>query len=201
MREAIKKRTESLGIEKSVVSKEAIKEAEERAKAGVANRGAGGEMETMLDLTQISQTAPRGQDDETPAMFYEPETEMTEEEMKEADPDGQMPILDQVRKELSLATWPTPAKAIKEIALLLFIFVFTSALIINWDNFLRNFYTDLGFIPRPEDIMQGSENLALPDGWTNGMSEDDFMKFQDEVAATAKSGFNSAPIETGFPEL
>lgn len=187
-----------MGIEKSKVSAEAIAAAQSRAQAAVANRGSG-----ELDLSQITQTAPRGEnEDEIPAMFYEPEQEMTDEEMKEADPDGYLSIPEQVMKEVSLATWPTPLAALKEAALVIAICLSTAFLVIQWDEFLRNFYTGLGFIPRPEDVMSGSENMVLPEGWTNGMNEADFMNFQDEVAkgaSAAASSFKSAP--TGFPEL
>lgn len=182
------------------MTQEFIQQAQEKAKEQVGNRGGGQALENMLDLTQISQTAPRGQDDETPAMFYEPGAEMTDEEQKEADPDGQMSIPDQAMKEISLATWPTPFAAVKEVFLLVAIVLATSSIIIFWDNFLREFYTGLGFIPTPEEILSGSENLVLPDGWTSGMSEDDFMKFQDEVATTATTA-KTAIGNSGFPDL
>lgn len=165
------------------MSQEAIKAAEERAQAAVANQGTS----QMLDLSQISQTAPRGKDDDMPSFLYEPEEEMTEEEMKEADPDGQLSIPDWAVKELSATTWPTPLAALKEVIVLVTTIALTAAIIIGWDNVLRNTYTEIGFIPRPEDIMQGAENIVLPEGWTNGMSEDDFMKFQDEVGNAASA--------------
>lgn len=159
-----------------------------------------GESYQQLDLSQISQESPRGEDDNTPAMFYDPENEMSEEEKIEADPDGQLSLTDQAMKEINAASWPTPGAALREVGLLIFVVVFTAGLIINWDNFLRETYTHFGLIPSAEDIMKGAENLVLPDGWTNGMSEDDFMNFQDEVGKTAAS--SSAPaITSGFPEL
>jgi preprotein translocase subunit SecE len=170
-----------LGIEKSKVTPEMIQAAQEQAKAQLNNGGSG-----VLDLSQISQTAPRGQDDDTPAMFYEPSDDMSDEEMIEADPDGQMSIPDQFMKEMSEATWPTPTAAVKEVFLLVVIVLVTAGLIIGWDDFLRGFYTNLGFIPRPEDIQSGGENMVLPDGWTSNMSEDDFMNFQDEVGSSSK---------------
>jgi hypothetical protein len=173
-----------LGIEESKVSKEAIQAAQERAKAGIANQATG----QMLDLSQITQTAPRGEkDDDLPGFLYEPEDEMTEEEMKEADPDGQLSIPQWAAKELAATSWPTPLAALKEVVVLVATIALTAGIIIGWDNVLRNAYTEFGFIPRPEDIMQGTENLVLPEGWTNGMSEDDFMKFQDEVGQSTSS--------------
>lgn len=142
--------------------------------------------EQMLDLSQISQTAPRGRDD-LPSMLYDPEDEMSDEEMKEADPDGQLSIQEWATKELALTEWPTPVGALKEVLILVGSVVFTTLLVVYWDAFLRETYTNLGFLPRPEDIGQGTENLVLPDGWTDGMSEDDFMKYQDEVGKAASS--------------
>ena len=182
-RQAIKERADALGIEESKMSQEAVQAAQERAKAVLANQGSG----QMLDLSQITQTAPRGKDDDLPAFLYDPEDEMTEEEMKEADPDGQLSIPQWAAKELSATSWPTPFAALKEVIVLVATIALTAAIIIGWDNVLRTAYTDFGFIPKPEDIMQGAENLVLPQGWTDGMSEDDFMKFQDEVGKVASS--------------
>ena len=146
-----------------------------------------------LDLTQITSTeGPRGEGEDVPAMFYDPSKEMSEEEMKEADPDGQLSIPEQVVKEVSMSEWPTAFGALKEGILVVLLIVGTAALIVNWDAFLREAVMNIGIVPRPEDVMQGSENIALPDGWTNGMSEDDFMNFQDEVGT-----FSSSPA----PEL
>ena len=184
-----------MGIEKSKISQEAIQEAQQRAQAALADRSSGGEQ--LLDLNQISQTAPRGQDDDIPAILYNPEDEMTEDEKNEADPDGLKPIPDQVMKEISEATWPTLGAAFREVFLVFGVIGITAAAIITWDNFLRETYTSFGFIPRPEDIMNGSENMVLPDGWTNGMSEDDFMNFQDEVGKAASTISGSVD----FPDL
>jgi hypothetical protein len=45
--------------------------------------------------------------------------------------------------------------------------------------------------------------MVLPEGWTNNMSEEDFMKFQDEVGKAASSAGSSVKsgIQSGFPEL
>mmetsp|Transcript_118688 Transcript_118688/g.332387 ORF Transcript_118688/g.332387 Transcript_118688/m.332387 type:complete len:303 (-) Transcript_118688:182-1090(-) len=201
-RAAIKERAESLGIEESKLSKDAIKAAEARAQQAALNRGeGGGQLGQMLDLTQISNTAPRGnKDDEDMLSFFdEPEDEMSEEEMKEADPTGQLSLQEWALYELKETSWPTPLAALKEVLVLVSVIAFTATLIVQWDSFLRTMYTDLGMIPRPEDIMQGSENIVLPEGWTNGMSEDDFMKYQDEVGKVASSAVSAA--SSAFPDL
>lgn len=195
VREAIQQRTEALGIERSTVSVDAIKAAQERAKSAIENRQSGAD---QLDLSQISLEAPRGDDENVPAMFFEPEAEMTEEERVEADPDGQLSYPEQFMKEIGAATWPTPLAALKEVVVLIVVATTSCYLILGWDNFLRETYTNLGFIPRPEDIMKGSEDMVLPDGWTNGMSEDDYMDFRNEASGESPS---VAQIKKGFPEL
>ncbi|KAL3934875.1 MAG: hypothetical protein SGBAC_009501 [Bacillariaceae sp.] len=198
VREAIKARTQSLGIEQSKVSVDAIQAAQERAKSAVENGASGF---SQLDLSQITEDGPRGEQDENvPAMFFDPEAEMTKEEMIEADPDGQLSFFEQFQKEVSEATWPTPGAALKEVAVLLITGALSTVIIINWDNFLRDFYTNVGMIPKEEEIMKGSEDIVLPEGWTNGMSEDDFMNFREEQGSSSKSPSVEA-IKQGFPEL
>jgi hypothetical protein len=151
-------------------------------------------MGQMLDLTQISDTVPRGQDSEDILSFFdEPEDEMSEEEMKEADPTGQMSLQDMALFELKETDWPTPFAALKEVLILVGTIAVTAFLIVTWDSFLRDTYTSLGLIPRPEDIMSGSESLVLPEGWTNGMSEDDFMNYQGGVGKAASAATSAFP--------
>lgn len=183
------------------MSPEAIKQAEERAKSAAANMGSGTQ---MLDLSQISQTRPRGNDNEDmPDMFYEPENDMTDEEMKEADPLGQQSLIEQIKYEFSLTEWPTPFAALKEVVILVASIAATASFIIFLDSSLRDFYTNLGLIPSAEDIKSGAENMVLPEGWTDNMSEEDFMKFQDEIgnAATTVKGAASAVKDAAFPDL
>jgi len=170
VRAAIKERTQSLGMEKSQVSAEAIEDAQKKAESSRASQEQG-EMAQLLDLTQISNAAPRGPDEDIPAMFYDVEDDMTEEEMKEADPDGYKSIPEQVLKEVGAAEWPTPGAALREVVVLILSIVLSAVVIVNWDSFLRETYVNYGLLPRPEDIMGGSEDLVLPEGWMNNMSE------------------------------
>jgi hypothetical protein len=179
-----------LGIEKSKISAEAIKAAQERALEAVANRGAGvggpDQFSQLLDLSQISDAMPRGpNDEEVPSMFFEPELQMTEEEMLEADPVGQMSWTEQFKDAVEMSEFPTPGGALKELVILLLAGGLSCALIVGSDYYLRQFYTNVGFIPNPEEVvMRDTENVALPEGWTNNMSEEDFMKYQDSVGGT-----------------
>jgi len=40
--------------------------------------------------------------------------------------------------------------------------------------------------------------MVLPDGWTNGMSEEDFMNFREEQGSSSPS---VEQVKQGFPEL
>mmetsp|Transcript_30373 Transcript_30373/g.72826 ORF Transcript_30373/g.72826 Transcript_30373/m.72826 type:complete len:125 (+) Transcript_30373:22-396(+) len=124
---------------------------------------------------------------------------MTEEEKSEADPDGQLSFYEQAMKEIQAATWPSPGAALKEVAVLIFVGAASTGIIINWDNFLRQTYTDFGMIPTEEELMKGSENMVLPEGWTNGMSEDDFMNFREEQGGASSPSVEA--VKQGFPEL
>jgi hypothetical protein len=180
-----------LGIEKSKVSAEAIAQAEARARAGVASRGGGDPY--AIDLSQISSVGPSTLQDDKPTMFYEPEQEMSKEDMIEADPTSQLPILEQAMTELSGATWPTLGAALREVLLTTFAIFVTGGSIIAWDNFLRDTYTKIGLIPTDEAIMQGAENIVLPEGWLNNMSEEDFMNYQKEIGSKSGGKSSSSP--------
>lgn len=150
MREAIRKRTQEMGLEKSVISKQIIQEANERAKAGESVQG--------LDLSKIRGNIP----DNMPSMLYDPEDEMTEEEKEEVDPVGQMNLIKQAENELTNAKWPGTGAVLREVATMLAVVAVTAALIIFWDRFLREFYTnDLKMIPSKEMINTRFEGLEL----------------------------------------
>jgi hypothetical protein len=186
LRRAIRERTEAMGLKKSALAEETKKELEERAKARIAAARAGEPLDDTfggIDLSKISQEAPRGrqQDDNLPSMFYEPELEMTPEEMAEADPVGQMSIPEQFMDTMKTATWPKLTKVFKDVFILVTTILLSALLLVGWDGFLRDTYTSLKLIPTPEQITQPADNLVLPDGWTDNMSEDDLMKFQDDT--------------------
>lgn len=150
MREAIRKRTEEMGLEKSVLSKQLIQEANARAKAGESVQG--------LDLTKIRGNIP----DNMPSMLYDPEDEMSEEEKEEVDPVGQMSIVKQFENELTNAKWPDAGAVLREVAIMLGVVAVTAAIIIFWDRFLRDFYTDtLNLIPSKEQMNMRFEGLEL----------------------------------------
>jgi len=198
MREAIRLRTADMGLEKSKLSQEYFQELSRKSKEEderVQQGGAASDDE--LDLSQISsepmvagsKTGNRGERDKSlPNMLYNPEDEMSEEEMKEVDKVGNLPIYEQVVEELKNAKWPTLGAATREVGLLFIIVGLTGAIIINWDQLLRNVYTDLGFIPSADTIESSFSKIDfLPEGWTNGMNEQDVANLQDEIATTGKN--------------
>ena len=209
LRAAIRERTEAMGIKKAAVDQEALKQAEERAKARMEALRAGESLDGTfggIDLSQISQEAPRGSNaDNLPSMFYEPELEMTKEEMAEADPVGQLPIYDQVVDTIKTATWPSITRVAKDVFILTASILLSALLLVGWDGLLRDAYTSLGLIPTPEQITRPTDNLVLPDGWTDNMSEEDLMKFQDDTSSSSSSSkagkSTSSSSDQGFPDL
>lgn len=199
MRAAIRARADELGVEKDPATQQYIAEAAARAKAAVGNKNPG----SSLDLSQISTgEEPKKSggggggnalwDEDMPTMLYDPTEELTEEERKEVDQVGQMPILDQVLTELRASKWPDFGSALKQVGIVIMIVVVSAALIIGWDNTLRNFYTDLGFIPRKDEIPgQLQQGLELPEGFTNNMSDEDLSKLTKEMNEAGKSVVDS----------
>jgi hypothetical protein len=181
MRAAIRARTEEMGLEKAKLSKQIIQEANQRAKAGERVQG--------LDLSQIRGNLPEGM----PSVLYDPEDEMTDEEKKEVDPVGQMSIVQQFQNELTNAKWPQPMAALKEVAVMFVVVAVTGALIIFWDRFLRDTYTNIGLIPSSDAIKMRFDGLELPEGWTNMMSEDDI--------ANLPQGIREGAVTSGMPDL
>lgn len=196
MREAIRLRTADMGLEKSELSQEYFQELSKKSREGRENVDMGGTAsEDGLDLSQISsekmvagsKTGNRGESS-LPSVLYDPEDDMSEEEMKEVDKVGQLPLYEQVQEELSNAKWPTLGAATREVILLIIIVVITAGLVVNWDQFLRNLYTDLGFIPSAETLESSFSKIDfLPEGWTNGMNDQDVAGLQDEMAASGKN--------------
>ncbi len=155
MREKIRSRAQDLDMNKSVATQEAIKAATQRAAAGE-------EAATpTVDLSKFSS-----------GLGEDPEDELTDEQMKEIDKVGQMPIIDQVKEEIKNTRFPTPGATLKQAGLMLVIFIVTAGIILNVDELLRFQYTDWGFIPKPGEVLDYSD-LALPEGFTDQMTDSD----------------------------
>jgi preprotein translocase subunit SecE len=182
MRAAIRKRTEEMGLEKSKLSKQLIEDANQRAKAGEQVQG--------LDLSKIRGQIP----EDMPSMLYDPEDEMTDEEKKEVDPVGQLSLFKQAQNELQNAKWPQPLAAMREVVVMFVVVAATGALIIFWDKFLREIYTNIGFIPSSDVMNVRFEGLELPEGWTNMMSEEDIANLPQGLR-------ESTGGSSGLPDL
>lgn len=197
MRAAIRERAAEQGLEKSVATQQYLEEAKQRAINQRENRQAAG----TLDLSQISTGKEPGRkgekwDESLPNMMYDPADYLTPEEQAEADKVGQLPIWEQAVTEMKASKWPDFGTVIREVALMIAVVAVTATIIINWDSTLRELYTGLGMIPRPEDIPGQLEGLTLPEGFTNNMDENDLARITEEMNQVAQdTGMSPAAID------
>jgi hypothetical protein len=129
-------------------STDALKEAEKRAQKRDGGGSFGG-----LDLSQISDGGY-----EKLSINYEPEDEMTEDEMRTADPLGFQPWSEQYAFELKESTFPDAVATLSKVALLIVLGLGTGFLIITTDKLVRNFYVDEGLLPSPEDVARAQSS-------------------------------------------
>jgi hypothetical protein len=199
MRAAIRARTQDLGIEKSQVTADYIKSKQSQAVemgAAGAREASSASMFGGVDLSKISSDgAGKGSkqdwDEDTPTMFYDADAELTVEERQEVDPMMIKNPIEQGMNELSNAKWPTLAAAGREVVLMALVVAFSAGLIIGADTALRALYTNVGFIPSPEDLTNYSsrfDGLDLPGGWMNNMSEQDVSKLAEKVNTVSLPG-------------
>jgi len=181
-REAIRKRTEALGMEKKTPEEIAAQEAaaqDSMARSGdsmtPADAGAGAESSAtsspsqMLDLSQISSDAPRGPDENLPAMMYDPAKDMTKDEMEEADPTGLLPWPEQISWVLSKSKFPSAGSAITETIILVVTVTVTAVVITQWDEWMREIAFIFNMVPRPEEVASSMEGMIMPDDPVLGM--------------------------------
>lgn len=157
MRARIKARTSELGIEESVATKDAVEAATRRAMAGADATT------PELDLSKIGDS-----------VLYDPSEELTEEQQAEIDKVSQLSFFEQAKDEFANTKWPSFGATIRQSLVMLLIFVVTAAIILNADEFIRTKYTDLGFIPRPDEVYDFGD-LELPEKWEEMMTDADIM--------------------------
>lgn len=195
MRAAIRARAAEMGVEKEDTSW--IEEARQRAIEEKQNKQAA----QSLDLSQISTGNEPGQkgekwDESLPNMMYDPADYLSEEEQAEADAVGQLPVWEQAITEIKASTWPDFGAVLSRLALLTAVIGLTGALIINFDAALRDLYTGLGMIPRPEDIPSQMDDISLPEGFTNNMDENDLARITEEMNKAGKAaGLSSKSVQ------
>ena len=148
MRAKIRARAAEENIEKSVATAQAIQEATQRAMAGQSPATP----DTMLDLSGFADKLDDGTD------------ELTEEEQAEIDKLLDKSLIEQVQEELTNTRFPTPIAVFQTACVMFLIFAVSATLILKGDVFIRDFYTGLGFIPRPDEVYDFSD-LELPDGF------------------------------------
>lgn len=149
MRAKIRARANDQGFEKSVATKKAIEEATARAMAGQSSATP----DQMLDLSGF---ADKFVDDGT--------DELTEEEQAEIDKIANMPLFEQIQEELANTRFPTIGTVFQTACVMAIIFAVSATFILKGDAFIRDFYMDLGFVPRPDEVYDFSD-LDLPDGF------------------------------------
>lgn len=149
MRAKIRARASQEGFEKSVATKKAIEEATQRAMSGQSSATP----DQMLDLSGFGD---KFVDDGT--------DELTPEEQAEIDKIASMPLWEQLTEELSNTRFPTPVAVFQTACVMALIFAVSATLILKGDSTIRDFYMDLGFVPRPDEVYDFSD-LELPDGF------------------------------------
>jgi len=197
-REAIKKRTEALGMEKKTPEEIAAQEAsalEARASEGdsLAPAQNSEQLSQMLDLSQITNDAPRGPDENLPAMMYDPSKDMTQEEMEEADPTGLLPWPEQISWVLSKSKFPSAVSALTETLILVVTVTVTALVITQWDELMREVAFNFNMVPRPEEVASSMEGMIMPgDDPVLGMGDtksgaDLLQMLQDGAKETVKA--------------
>lgn len=151
-RDMVKARTESLGMEESVVSKQAI----EAMKARAAQRAGAGPLADMVDLSQVTYGSEEKKS--VLSIDYNPEDDLTDEQMERADPVGQLNIFEQLSTELKEILFPDVQTILFKVVLLVVLAVTSSTLILTTDHYVRELYEYFGILPTVEDIQAASEN-------------------------------------------
>jgi len=184
-REAIRKRAESIGLEKR--SPEQVVEEEAEALQTAVAKGEGliaektrdnaeqfSEMLDVsqlqqLDLTKITSDAPKGPNEDLPSMMYDPTADMTQEEMEEADPIGFKPWNEQIAWVIDKAEFPSPLSVLGETIVTIVTVVVTAVIFTQWDEFCRNAAFHFNMVPRPEDTAKALEGMLAPGDTVLGM--------------------------------
>lgn len=116
--------------------------------------------------------------------------ELTDEEKAEIDKIANMPFLDQIKEELANTRFPSLTDVLQTAALMALIFAVSATLILKGDSTIREFYTNWGFIPRPDEVYDFSD-LELPDGFLEQKSlEGNVLDVANDIAGDMLSSGN-----------
>jgi len=157
MREQIRSRAKDLNVSKSVATVDAIKQATARAMNPTDT--------PSLDLSKIGGDLLDTSD----------EDDLPDDVKRDLDKVGQLSLWEQAMDEFKNTRFPSMDATLKQAILMIVIFAVTATLILKVDEWLRILYTSWGFIPKSGEIMDYS-NLALPEGFTDQMTEADVTK-------------------------
>eukprot|EP00567_Pseudictyota_dubia_P018116 CAMPEP_0197437254 /NCGR_PEP_ID=MMETSP1175-20131217/4524_1 /TAXON_ID=1003142 /ORGANISM="Triceratium dubium, Strain CCMP147" /LENGTH=270 /DNA_ID=CAMNT_0042966721 /DNA_START=98 /DNA_END=910 /DNA_ORIENTATION=+ len=173
MKDKIRARAADLNIEKSVATAEAIKAAEKRARLQQSE-------EPTLDMSVFT-------DPEKNPIMYNPEDELTDEEIANIDPTGQKPFFEQAIDEFKATAFPGPLDVAKTVGFMAITFIVSASFILKADEVLRGLYIGWGFIPGPDAQLDYSD-LELPSGW-----EDDLDQLTGTLAEIVETAKQSQP--------
>lgn len=149
----VRERADALGMQTSEVNKEAMKAFEQRAKA---NRGNQKSLFDQLDLDQIDYDTsglPKKKEQGL-SIDYDPEKELTDDEMASADPAGQEGLIEACKEEVKGIKFPTLQSVFGRMAVLIATGILSAAFIISLDGFIKNEFTELGVLPTVDDIAE-----------------------------------------------
>ena len=148
--------------------------------------GGTNQMEQLLDLSKISDAPGRtSRDDDLPAFMYDPENDLTDEQMREADPTGELPFFEQQLTVLKKSSFPTFFEATVQVFTLIASIVFSVSLFYGYDKAVRLGYQKAGVLPTEE--MVEKEKIRRAEKRAQKADEKDLMKglknFQEDVPA------------------
>ena len=195
-----------MGIERKTPEEIAAEEAMALAamdKAGdtlAPNTQQADQLSQMLDLSQITSDAPRGKDDGLPAVMYNVEDDMTEEEMAEADPMGLKPWNEQLVWVFSKAKFPSFFDALSETAILAATVIITGYTVANWDGLMKEIAFNYQGVPRPDAVVEAMDGLEAPT-----LSGAEMLKFLQEgsqqFTEAVKDGSIKDILADNIPDL
>lgn len=154
MKDRIRARAADMNIEKSVATADAIKQRELRAKNMAAAP------DPSLDMSVFEKR-----------LLMQPEDELSDEEQAEIDPVGQLNFFEQALDEIKNTAFPGPSEVLKTVGFMIVIGGFSSFVILNADVFLRDLYTNWGFLPPPGQDIDYSETMTLPPDWEKDLND------------------------------
>lgn len=116
-------------------------------------------MGDMVDLSQVTYDSPLSSKNKNLlSIEYNPEDELTDEQMARVDPLSAEPIWTQMLEELKTVVFPDLATALGKVVLLIVLGAGSAVLILSADSLIRQLYESNGILPTIADIEAAKEN-------------------------------------------